>query len=117
MLKQLSIFAENKKGTMQQITQILFENDVNILGSVNNDSAEYGIVRMVVSDPDKAEQALQAAGYMTRQTDVLGVEVVDQPGNLNSLLKTLLEISLSTASPAARSWCSMYRMCTRQKQA
>ena len=65
MLKQLSIFAENKKGTMQQITQILFENDVNILGSVNNDSAEYGIVRMVVSDPDKAEQALQAAGYMT----------------------------------------------------
>ena len=60
---------------MQQITQILFENDVNILGSVNNDSAEYGIVRMVVSDPDKAEQALQAAGYMTRQTDVLGVEV------------------------------------------
>ena len=55
MLKQLSIFAENKKGTMQQITQILFENDVNILGSVNNDSAEYGIVRMVVSDPDKAD--------------------------------------------------------------
>ena len=64
MLKQLSIFAENKKGTMQQITQILFENDVNILGSVNNDSAEYGIVRMVVSDPDKAEQALQAAGSL-----------------------------------------------------
>ena len=72
----------------------LLENDVNILGSVNNDSAEYGIVRMVVSDPDKAEQALQAAGYMTRQTDVLGVEVVDQPGNLNSLLKTLLETNI-----------------------
>ena len=60
----------------------------------NDDSAEYGIVRMVVSDPDKAEQALQAAGYMTRQTDVLGVEVVDQPGNLNSLLKTLLETNI-----------------------
>ena len=75
MLKQLSIFAENKKGTMQQITQILFENDVNILGSVNNDSAEYGIVRMVVSDPDKAEQALQAAGYMTRQTDETNIDI------------------------------------------
>ena len=60
----------------------------------NDDSAEYGIVRMVVSDPDKAEQALQAAGYMPRQTDVLGVEVVDQPGNLNSLLKTLLETNI-----------------------
>ncbi len=75
MLKQLSIFAENKKGTMQQITQILFENDVNILGSVNNDSAEYGIVRMVVSDPDKAEQALQAAGYMKHHDRAAGLAV------------------------------------------
>ena len=83
---------------MQQITQILFENDVNILGSVNNDSAEYGIVRMVVSDPDKAEQALQAAGYMTRQTDVLGVEVAVSYTHLTLptilLVKTLLETNI-----------------------
>ena len=50
MLKQVSIYAENKKGTMQKITGILLENDINILGSVTNDSAEYGIIRMVVSD-------------------------------------------------------------------
>ena len=95
MLKQLSIFAENKKGMMQHITQVLFENDINILGSVNSDSAEYGIVRMVVSDPEKAEKELQAAGYMVRLTDVLGVEVVDKPGNLNALLKTLLETNIN----------------------
>ena len=94
MLKQLSIYAENRKSTLKNITGILEAEQINILGSVTNDSAEYGIVRMVVSDPDKAEQALQAAGYMTRQTDVLGVEVVDQPGNLNSLLKTLLETNI-----------------------
>ena len=50
MLKQVSIYAENKKGTMQRITGILLENNINILGSVTNDSAEYGIIRMVVSD-------------------------------------------------------------------
>ncbi len=59
MLKQLSIYAENKKGTMKDITSILKEEEINILGSVTNDSAEYGIVRMVVSGkgqsvPDKS---------------------------------------------------------------
>lgn len=49
MLKQLSIFAENIKGKMQKVTGILLEEDINILGSVTNDSAEYGIIRMVVS--------------------------------------------------------------------
>ena len=53
MLKQVSIYAENKKGCLQNITGILCDNGINILGSVTNDSAEYGIVRMVVSDPEK----------------------------------------------------------------
>ena len=52
MLKQLSIFAENTKGRMQEVTGILLREDINILGSVTNDSAEYGIVRMVVSKPE-----------------------------------------------------------------
>ena len=50
MLKQVSIFVENKKGTFQSITSILQEENINILGSVTNDSAEYGIIRMIVSD-------------------------------------------------------------------
>ena len=57
MLKQLSIFAENTKGRMQEVTGILLREDINILGSVTNDSAEYGIVRMVVSKPEKALEA------------------------------------------------------------
>ena len=66
MLKQVSIYAENKKGCFQNITGILMENDVNILGSVTNDSAEYGIIRMVVSDPDKCIDVLHAAGYTSQ---------------------------------------------------
>lgn len=95
MLKQVSIYAENKKGTMQRITGILLENDINILGSVTNDSAEYGIIRMVVSDAQKAHDALIAAGYICRLTDVIGVEVADEVGNLNHLLKDLEESNIS----------------------
>ena len=95
MLKQLSIYAENKKGVMQNITGILKNEDINILGSVTNDSAEYGIVRMVVSDPDKAKKALIAAGYLCHVIDVIGVEVEDKTGNLNDLLLTLKDSNVS----------------------
>ena len=95
MLKQISIYAENKKGTFQAITSILQEEGINILGSVTNDSAEYGIIRMVVSDTDKALAALKAGGYICKSTDVLGVEVKDEVGNLNKLLLAMLESNIN----------------------
>lgn len=95
MLKQVSIYAENRKGTMQKITAVLLQEDINILGSVTNDSAEYGIIRMIVSDPEKTVQALEKAGYLCRLTDVLGVEVEDEVGNLNRLLLALDESNIN----------------------
>ena len=95
MLKQLSIYAENKRGTMEVLTRILAENDINILGSVTNDSAEYGIIRMVVTDAAKACDALKAAGYICRLTDVLGVEITDEVGNLNKLLEACDESNVN----------------------
>jgi hypothetical protein len=95
MLKQVSIFAENKKGTMQKITAALQEKQINIWGSVTNDSAEYGIIRMVVSDPQKAVEALRSAGYLCRLTDVIGVEVEDEVGRLNQLLLALEDCNIN----------------------
>lgn len=95
MLKQVSIFAENKKGTMQKITSVLQEKEINIWGSVTNDSAEYGIIRMVVSDPEKAMEALKEVGYLCRLTDVMGVEVEDEVGRLNHLLLALEECNIN----------------------
>lgn len=95
MLQQVSIFAENSKGTMQKITGILLEENINIWGSVTNDSAEFGIIRMIVSEPEKALHALERAGYMTRLTDVLGVEVEDKVGALNALLAACSESNIS----------------------
>lgn len=95
MLRQLSIFAQNKKGTMQHITGILKEENVNIWGSVTNDSAEYGIIRMVLSDAQKAKAALEKEGYLCKLTDVIGVEMEDEVGNLNTLLQALHESNIN----------------------
>lgn len=80
---------------MQHITGILKDEEVNIWGSVTNDSAEYGIIRMVVSDAEKAKKALEEAGYLCKLTDVIGVEVEDKVGNLNALLQALSESNIN----------------------
>ena len=95
MLKQVSIFGENSKGTLQKITGILADDGINIWGSVTNDSAEFGIIRMIVSDPERAYAVLEQAGYMCRLSKVLGVEVADEVGNLNRLLLSMSESNIS----------------------
>lgn len=95
MLDQIAIFAENQKGAMHRITEILAQNEINILGSVTNDSAEYGIVRMLVNDPPRALRVLSESGYICKMTDVLGVECEDRVGALNHLLAALDESNIS----------------------
>ena len=80
MLKQLSIFAENIKGKMQRVTGILLEE---------------GIIRMVVSKPEQALEALTKAGFICKLSDVLGIEVKDEVGNLNKLLLSLQESNIN----------------------
>ncbi|MBQ3790582.1 MAG: amino acid-binding protein [Lachnospiraceae bacterium] len=95
MLKQVSIYAENRKGCFKNLTGLLSDNGINILGSVTNDSAEYGIIRMVVSDPEKATEVLTGAGYLCRLTPVLGIELADEVGSLNQLLTVLLDSNIN----------------------
>jgi len=95
MLKQLSIFAENKKGTMQDITNILSSEGINIWGSVTNDSAEFGIIRMIVSEPEVAKRKLEEKGYFCKLCNVIGVEMADEVGALNRLLKTLNDSNIN----------------------
>ena len=80
---------------MQKITGILLENGINILGSVTNDSAEYGIVRMVVSEAETALTELEKNGFICKLVEVIGVEVEDEVGNLNRMLKILEESNIS----------------------
>ena len=95
MLDQVSIYAENKKGCFQDITGLLSENGINILGSVTNDSAEYGIIRMVVSDPEKCVKVLREKDYICKTTPVLAVECRDEVGALDNILKTLYSSNIN----------------------
>ena len=89
MVKQISIFTENRKGAMRSITRLLAEGGIDIDAFVTNDSAEFGIVRMLVSDPDRASALLTEAGYQITRTAVMAFEIPDEPGSLDRLLETV----------------------------
>ncbi len=95
MIKQISIFAENTKGAMLNISKAVSEAGIDIYNVVTNDSAEFGIVRMLVTDPEKAEQVLVSKGYMCRVDKVVGVEIPDDVGSLTNLLNTLLDCNIN----------------------
>ena len=89
MIRQLSIFAENRKGAINRITKILFDARINMNTLITNDSAEFGIIRMLVSDTDRAAQVLQEAGYMCHTDYVAAEEIGDECGSLNGLLSVI----------------------------
>ena len=89
MIRQLSIFAENKKGAMHRVTQALADAGVNMNTLVTNDSAEFGIIRMLVSDTQKAVDVLSAARYMCHSDSVAAIEIEDACGSLNKLLSVI----------------------------
>ena len=89
MIRQLSIFAENKKGAMHRVTQALADANINMNTLVTNDSAEFGIIRMLVNDTDAALKCMQTAGYLCHVDTVVAAEIGDECGSLNRLLETL----------------------------
>ena len=89
MIRQLSIFAENKRGAMHRITQVLAQAQINMNTLVTNDSAEFGIIRMLVSDTDKAFAQLTERGYLCHSDYVAAAEIGDECGSLDTLLSIL----------------------------
>ena len=93
-VKQISVFLENKSGRLAQVTQLLADNDVNIRALSLADTADFGILRIIVNDMKKASDTLKAAGYTLGETDVVAVEVADKPGGLASILSALWKAEL-----------------------
>lgn len=95
MITQISIFAENKKGTMFNLTDLLAKQQINIIALVTNDSAEFGIIRMLVSDPHAAYDTLSGAGYLVRLDEVIAVEMDDHPGGMSRILDDIEKINVN----------------------
>ena len=86
MIDQLSVYAENTRGAMLKVSKAISDSGIDILNVVTNDSAEFGIVRMIVDKPEKAEELLASMGYMCKIDKVIGVEIPDEVGSLTALL-------------------------------
>lgn len=85
-VKQLSVFIENKSGRVSEVTAILGDNGINIRGFSVSDTAEFGILRLIVDRPEDAASALRAAGFTVREDDVICIDLPDVPGGLAGVL-------------------------------
>lgn len=95
LIKQLSVFVENMKGRLVGITEVLLKEGINIASFSLADSSEYGILRMIVSDPEKAREVLKEQGLSARLTEVIAVKIKQEPGTLSNLLKMFSEEGFS----------------------
>ncbi len=88
---QISVFLENKPGTLSQLTQALFDGNINMRALSLADSKDFGIVRIIADDPVKADEILKKEGLITLITPVIAVTVPDTAGSLDKILKVLAD--------------------------
>ena len=88
-LKQLTVFVENKQGTVVAVTDALATNQINIRALSIAETEGFGILRLIVDNEAGAEDVLTKKGYLIKITDVVGVKIGDAPGKLSYVLKTL----------------------------
>ena len=88
-IEQLSIFLENKAGRLAEVTGVLASNNINIRALSLADTSDFGILRLIVNDHEKAKNALKEAGFTVGLTSVVAVEVPHAPGGLDSILQLL----------------------------
>ena len=94
-IKQLSVFLENRKGELTDATSILYEEQVKIKSLLVLDSTDFGILRLIVEDPDAAKAVLLAAGYTVRVNKVFAVKVEDELGKFYRVSKVLSDHSIN----------------------
>ena len=88
-IKQLSIFLQNRMGSLSKPLEVLSDADVNIRAMCMADTSEFGILRLVVDDPIKGKEALEENNFLVKITDIIGIEMNDAPGGLTSVLDVI----------------------------
>ena len=88
-VKQLCVFIENKLGKFKELTKIFADNDINMISLSLSDSTDYGVARLIVSDPTKAQKVLTEAGIASVVNEIMAVKIENKLGELDRLLKCL----------------------------
>ena len=94
-VKQLSVFIENRQGRLGEVLKVLKDNDVNILSISLADTTEYGLLRLIVNNPEHGRDVLLSAGFSSMLTDVLIIKVPHVAGSLQSILTLIAEENIS----------------------
>ena len=94
-IRQLSVFVQNEAGRLQEITDCLYLNNIDIRALSIAETQEFGILRLIVDDIDKAVAALQEEGYVVKITEVIGCKLEDRPGGLAKIVKVSSEIGVN----------------------
>ena len=95
IIKQLSVFLENKKGRICAAADVLAKNNINIRALSLADTSEFGILRLIVDKPEEGKKILNEAGIVVRVTDVLSLTMEDAPGGTLGVLRLLAESGIS----------------------
>lgn len=88
-VKQISVFVENKSGTLAKITKVLSENNIDLQALSLADTTDFGILRLIVNNPESAKLVLNENHFTIKETEVLAVAIDDTPGGLHKVLSVL----------------------------
>ncbi|HAM53159.1 MAG TPA: amino acid-binding protein [Nitrospiraceae bacterium] len=94
-VEQISIFLENKSGRLAEVASVLAEAGVNIRALSLADTTDFGILRLIVNDTEKAKKVLKDSGFTVGKTEVIAVEVSDRPGGLAHILNVMKDESIN----------------------
>lgn len=90
-IQQLSVFLENREGRLDEVLKVLAGNEVNIVALSLADTSDYGMLRMIVSEPEKGKAALKEAGIISMLTDVVALRVPYAPGSLSKAMHQIVK--------------------------
>jgi len=94
-VSQISVFIENRFGRLADVTEIIADSGINLWAMSIADRADFGVLRFIADQPDKAVEVLEAAGCVVSVTQVITVQLDDKPGSLAKMLRTLSDQSIS----------------------
>lgn len=95
IIRQMSVFVENRPGALAEVLSVLKEHEVNIRALAVADTADFGILRIIVNDPEKVERILRGTGFTVKMTQVLTLTVDDNPGTLYDKIQRLSDAGVN----------------------
>lgn len=95
MIRQVSVFIQNREGRLSEMLKVFKSKDINIRSLTIAETADYGVVRLILQDTDKGLEALKEAHIMANETDVMAVEIADRPGGMSDMVELLTDAGIN----------------------